>query len=134
MVKLHNSSKAFDNSAIVTINRILWRITSSLKCKWHLKLVVEMVLDSTCSNALYSRFIYVATWMLTRRIGKSIHFHLFIFVNVVAAVVIFECLWKPFRNFKCNMLLANWQINYIHTYQIWFQIFNFSIGSKLAVS
>ena len=68
--------------------------------------------------------------MLTRRHCKSIHFHLFIFINVVATIVIFGCLWNPFRNFICNiMLLANWQANYIHTYQIWFQILNFSIAS-----
>ena len=37
---------------------------------------------------------------------------------------------NPFKNFICNiMLLANWQDNYFHTYQIWFQMFHFLIAS-----
>ena len=31
----------------------------------------------------------VGFYRLTRRHGKSIHFHLFIFINVVATIVIF---------------------------------------------
>ena len=89
--------------------------------------------DTHAQNALYfakSRFLYISTWTLTRRHGKSIHFHLFIFINAVATIVIFRCLWNLFRNFISNiMLFANWQANYIHTYQIWSQIFSFSIAS-----
>ena len=94
-------------------------------CKWWW--------DTHAQNALHfvkSRFLYNAARTLTRRYGRSIHFHLFIFINVVVTIAIFRCLWNLFRNFVCSiMLLANWQANYIHTYQIWFQVFNFSIAS-----
>ena len=93
-----------------------WSANKILNIKWWW--------DLHAQNALHfskSRFLYIAAWMLTRRHGNSIHFHLFVLINVVARIVIFECLWNPFRNFICNiMLLANWQANYIHTYQIWF--------------
>ena len=33
------------------------------------------------------------------------------------------------KNFMCNIMsLANWQYRYIHTYQIWFQMFHFPIA------
>ena len=109
-----------EEQALWSANEILNQL-----CKWWW--------DTHAQNALHfvkNRFLYIAAWLLTRRHGKSIHFHILIFTNVVATIVIFGCLWNLFRNFICNiMLLANWQANYIHTYKIWFQIFNFSIAS-----
>ena len=58
-------------------------------CKWWW--------NAHAQNALLfgkSRFLYIAGWTFTRRHGKSIYFHLFIFINVVATIVIFRCFWN----------------------------------------
>ena len=45
--------------------------------------------------------------------------------------VTFFCIFiQPFRKFHMQyILLANWQDSYIHTHQIWVQMFHFPIGS-----
>ena len=52
--------------------------------------------------------------------------------NFVTCVWFFFCIFiKSFQTFHVYnfMLLANWQDSYIHTCQIWFQIFHFPIAS-----
>ena len=138
-VEFHDFSKAFNNRTAFTIKRSLWRRASSLKCKRNLKLIKQMMGGSTYSKcctfsqnwfSIYcSLKVNWKTWQLFDQEAKSIHFHLFIFINVVTTFVILHVYQILSDISLCNiMLLTNWQGNYIHTYQIWFQLFHFPIA------